>query len=472
MSGAPVVRGKAAVSACVFLAVFAFSAVAPRFDAAPLFGVSVALADDDGDDGDDGGGYGGRGGGESRPVFRSGRGARKLFGIFRQRPSVQRPSGQRSRASRRAALAAPALPTRAETEIVVTGINPAGLDALASDGFRIVARERVDLLQSEVVRLHIPPGRGLEQSLADIRLAAPAATADFNHFYRPQQAAAGSCGLDGCLVRTVINWPEAGGAACAQGVEIGLVDTAINPDHEAFAEGQVDVIALGRADASSVSGKQHGTAVAALLVGSPGSRTPGLLPGAKLVAVDAFQRSGQDDRADAYDLVRAIGLLGARNVDVINLSLSGPANGVVEKMVAASDARGILLVAAAGNKGPNAEPVYPAAYAPVLAVTAVDRDRQVYRRANRGAHIDIAAPGVNVWTAASVRGARLKTGTSFAAPFVAAAAAVLKANDQVATTEAIRSKLGSLTTDLGEPGKDPVYGWGLLDASTLCPSRH
>ncbi|TIP63359.1 MAG: peptidase S8, partial [Mesorhizobium sp.] len=72
-----------------------------------------------------------------------------------------------------------------------------------------------------------------------------------------------------------------------------------------------------------------------------------------------------------------------------------------------------------------------------------------YRRAGRGEHIDLAAPGVQVWTAASVSGARPKTGTSFAAPFVAAAAALMKSANSNATTADIQDALGKSAEDLG-----------------------
>ena len=93
------------------------------------------------------------------------------------------------------------------------------------------------------------------------------------------------------------------------------------------------------------------------------------------------------------------------------------------------------MIAAAGNDGPRAEPAYPAAYDSVIAVTAVDRSGTIYRRAIRGAHVDLAAQGVEVWTAASVKGARWKTGTSFAAPYVTAAVALWLQHDPMLTPE-------------------------------------
>ncbi|MGL4238648.1 S8 family serine peptidase, partial [Tabrizicola sp.] len=113
-------------------------------------------------------------------------------------------------------------------------------------------------------------------------------------------------------------------------------------------------------------------------------------------------------------------------------------------------------------------PAYPGAYPAVVAVTAVDRNGTVYRRAGQGAHVDLAAPGVEIWTAASVKGARPKTGTSFAAPFVsAAAAAQLAANPELTANEVIQRLTGS-ARDLGDAGFDEVYGYGLVQAAPSC----
>lgn len=185
--------------------------------------------------------------------------------------------------------------------------------------------------------------------------------------------------------------------------------------------------------------------------------------------MDAFHRAKrQDDRSGAFDLVRALDLLAAREVQLINLSLAGPPNRLLEQVVKKAGERGIILVAAAGNGGPRAEPVYPAAYEEVIAVTATDKSKRPYRRAGRGDHIDFAAPGVAVWTAASITGARPKTGTSFAAPFVTAAVALMKASEPKLGPALIRERLAGNVEDLGDPGKDPVFGWGLLNARSLC----
>jgi subtilisin family serine protease len=209
---------------------------------------------------------------------------------------------------------------------------------------------------------------------------------------------------------------------------IGLIDTGVNVEHEALKEQAIEVVArpASHADASL---QEHGTAIAALLVGRRDSHTPGLLPHAKLVTVDAFYRDGGTaDRTDVMSLVAAIEALAERGVRVMNLSLSGPANEVLQKAIEAAQAKGIVIVAAAGNNGAGAEPAYPAAYPGVIAVTAVDQELKVYRRATQGPYVDLAAPGVNVWTASAQGSGSLKTGTSYAVPFVSAAAGLLLAS--------------------------------------------
>jgi subtilisin family serine protease len=408
------------------------------------FGAKSAWADDDDDDDDDDDFFGFDDDDDDRP---------------RIRPRVRQP---------RPAVRAAPLPDRAPDEVVVTGATQPQLDALLAGGFSILERTEIGGFGGEVLRLRIPPGTGLEAARDLVVAAAPQSLADFSHYYRSEQAEA--CSGQHCASIGLIDWPGTASlpSGCGGSVTIGLIDTAINPDHAVFDGGRIQVVRLTDA-ALPESGKQHGTAVAALLAGAADSRTPGLLPGAEIIAVDAFYRGGRsDDRSGVYELLRALDLLAERGIRVANMSLAGPPNILLERLVGQLSSDGMVIVAAAGNGGPKAAPAYPAAYADVIAVTAVDRSKRAYRRAGRGDHIDLAAPGVEVWTAASVSGGRPKTGTSFATPFVTAAAALLKAANDNASAADILSALGRSAEDLGEPGKDPVFGHGLINARAAC----
>ena len=425
--------------------------------------VQSALADDDDDDGGGGDGGGGRSGGGSG-WDGGGRGGRDLRGDLRR--LFRWPWQESRRAPRREAR----VPDRAPNEIVAAGLSETSIASLTQNGFQVDDRLPVGLTGGELVRLVIPQGMALEAARQAVVSEAPGASVDFNHFYQPEQANSAPCAESGCaLVRNMVGWPAVEvGSACAAPQRIGLIDTAINADHASLSSARIEVLRLSE-EALPRSGEQHGTAVAALLVGASGSRAPGLLPGSELVAIDAFRRFGSTaDIADVYDLVRALDLMVGRGIRAVNLSLTGPSNLLLEQAVKAAIARGTILVAAAGNDGPNAEPVYPAAYEDVIAVTAVDRAKKPYRRAVRGVHIDIAAPGVGVWTAASISGARQKSGTSFAAPFVTAAAAVLIAARPKMTPQEVEKELMGSAEDMGAPGKDAIYGWGLLNARALC----
>jgi len=424
--------------------------------AGPLGGGTQAYADDDDDDG--GGGGGSRASGGERS-FSGSRGS-NLFRALRRQFRQERVRKPRRAVQRQAAVVSPG---HRPDEIVALGLTTTQVDGLVAQGFQITSRHRLAAIDGEIIKFDPPTGQTLDEARASILGSAPTASVDFNHLYRPESGEA--CGGKPCVAPSLVGWPGVGaplGRCTSDGVTIGLIDTAINPEHETFKSSRLEVVRLDPT-VKDQSGRQHGTAVASLLVGTGAAGTPGLLPDARLVAVDAFRAN---NRADAYDLVRAIDVLVARQVSVINMSLSGPENGVLAKAIERVDQKGIDMVAAAGNGGPGAKAAFPAAYDQVIAVTAIDRQKKPYRRANRGDYIDLAAPGVGVWAAASVEGTKPKTGTSFAAPFVTAAVALAKS--QGVAVNDIAGVLTKDAEDLGEPGKDPIFGWGLLNARKLC----
>ena len=150
------------------------------------------------------------------------------------------------------------------------------------------------------------------------------------------------------------------------------------------------------------------------------SSTPGLVPDAEFLIADAFfQNSFGRARTDTARVLEALQRLEEHGAQVINMSLVGPSDDLVHDRIAdMSTRKGVVFVAAAGNGGPAAPPGYPAAYKEVIAVTAVDDRKRSYDYANRGRYIDVAAPGVRIWTALPDRKEGMLNGTSFAAPFV------------------------------------------------------
>jgi len=203
----------------------------------------------------------------------------------------------------------------------------------------------------------------------------------------------------------------------------------------------------------------HATAVASLLAGrTEGFR--GAAPGATLYVADVYGATPAG--GSALSVVRGLGWLAQRKTPVINISLVGPPNALLEAGVAALIAKGHVVVAAVGNDGPGAAPLYPAAYPGVVAVTGVDARRRVLPEAGRGAYVSFAAPGADMAAAgldAELVGVR---GTSFAAPLAAGRLARLLPRPDPALAQRAVELLGREASDLGAPGRDPVYGRGLV----------
>ena len=312
-------------------------------------------------------------------------------------------------------------------------------------------------LDMRVVRLRSPPGIDALTARQILGEREPRAF-ELNHLYRLDDGGGEPCTGPACDDRAAVGWPSSVGR-CGSGQTIGIVDSAVQHQHPAFADARLTVRRFGDISRQA-SDPSHGSAIAGLLVGDVDSSTPGLLPMAKLYAADPFflLPSGAN-ASDTAGLVEAIDWLVGQGVEVIGLSLSGPPNQVLGEAIERAAQRGVLLVAAAGNGGRNADTAYPAGYPGVLSVTAVSNSDHVYRRANRGEYIDLAAPGVGVWTLDIAGDGQRRSGTSFAVPFVVALASQALAEKRV-TLQQIRTGQGLSLIDLGEPGRDPVFGWG------------
>jgi subtilisin family serine protease len=237
------------------------------------------------------------------------------------------------------------------------------------------------------------------------------------------------CRTERCYGRKVIGWEDQL-SACAKGVKIGIIDTGFDDRHPAFEKLKVmgkpkPKYVMRTEDAAARAPASHGTAVLSLLAGAAVSSTPGLVPDADFLVADAFfSNAGGRPRTDTLHLLEALRRLEENGAQIINMSLVGPRDDLVhERIIAMSQQKGVVFVAAAGNGGKEALPGYPAAYEEVIAVTAVDRDGKSYRDANRGDYISVAAPGVRIWTALPGNKEGMVSGTSFAVPFVTAIAA-------------------------------------------------
>lgn len=343
---------------------------------------------------------------------------------------------------------------RHEWVAVVAEADAQAIEALDVD---IITRERLAASGEVMFVLNISdddPNAGAIESLL-ARLVG--GRLDRNHVYDPAFARRSGAVCGGAASR---EGPRAVATGAGRSLRIGLIDTAIDETHPALAKSEIaarDFVAAGGARPCA-----HGTAVASLMAGAIGHYTE---PSARLEISAAsvfFETREGRSVATTAALVRAIDWLRGRNVMVTNVSLAGPPNRALEAAIASAREAGMLFVAAVGNEGPAARPLYPAAYEDVIGVTAVDGNGELFRWALRGPQVDIAAPGVGVDVAAPGGGMKKDAGTSFAAPLVSAFLA--DRLHPAAPLEAARETLraAAVPPPACPAGCEDRYGLGLL----------
>jgi len=337
-------------------------------------------------------------------------------------------------------------------ELVLVSPARATIDAALAQGFVLLREQALPVLELTQVVLQAPLGLGTAEALARLRAIDPGVEADFNHVYT----------RSGEVAPAPIAAP---GLAPAAARRVGLIDSGIDRRHVSLRA--ADVQAWG-CDGNT-SSTPHGTAVASLLVGRDAAFI-GAMPGAVLYAADIY--CAQAAGGAVENLALALAWMAREKVAVVNVSLVGPANRVLERAVKAMNDKGHLIVAAVGNDGPAAPPLFPASYAGVVGVTGVTPSRRVLPEAAQGAQVMLAAPGSELAVARLGGGYVVARGTSFAAPLVAGLLAeTLQAPDRSAAAAAL-ARVISGAEDLGAPGRDPTFGMGLVaERARITPER-
>jgi hypothetical protein len=256
-----------------------------------------------------------------------------------------------------------------------------------------------------------------------------------------------------------LHLPQAHGLAKGENVLVAVIDTGIDAEHPDLAGTVVDQF-----DAlAGVEGPQdHGTGIAGVIAAH--GRLMGAAPAVHVLAVRAFGTTQGSAQGTTFNIVKGLDWAVARGARLVNMSFAGPADPTLQKAMASAHDKGTVLIAAAGNAGPNSPPLYPAADPNAIAVTAVDGEDRIFERANRGSYVALSAPGVDILTPAPGEAYRMSSGTSFAAAYVSGIAALMLDRKPALTADALKSMLLSTARDLGPKGRDEVYGQGLADA--------
>jgi len=263
-------------------------------------------------------------------------------------------------------------------------------------------------------------------------------------------------------------WPTGN---TANPIKVGVIDTGISsshPDLKANIKGGVNTINSRR---SWNDNNGHGAHVAGIIAGI--NNTQGVVGGAPQADLYAIKVLGANGSGYYSDIIEGLQWAIANRMQVVNMSLGGTTDyqPLHDAVIAAKNA-GILVVAAAGNSGGSV--IFPAAYDEALAVSATDSANNIASFSSRGAEVDIAAPGVSIYSTYKGTAYATLSGTSMAAPHVTAAAALVFNTSVASSTDSnnnglwdpneVFAKLTSTAVDLGTAGLDNLFGYGLVNA--------
>jgi thermitase len=256
------------------------------------------------------------------------------------------------------------------------------------------------------------------------------------------------------------------------GVPVAIVDTGIDSFHEDLA-GKTGACATAAngvvGEGACADDDGHGSHVAGTIgaLAGNGRGIAGVAFDSPLVVCKAL---GADGSGDTADVAACISWAHDQGAKVISLSLGGPATNTLKAAVkdawSGGGRDGSVLVAAAGNDGTSAVD-FPAGYPEAVSVAAVDDAGSHAWFSNANADVELAAPGVDVLSAKLGGGYVRESGTSMATPHAAGAAALAWDAHPRSSARAIRARLDALAADAGAPGRDPDYGFGVVDLARI-----
>ncbi|MCA1381835.1 MULTISPECIES: S8 family serine peptidase [Bradyrhizobium] len=282
---------------------------------------------------------------------------------------------------------------------------------------------------------------------------------NFRYVLQDQKSSAATEGDPAQYALAKLRLPQAHTLAHGANVTIAVIDSGIDARHPELANSIADNFdALGSAEGPHV----HGTGIAGAIAAH--ARLMGSAPEARIIAIRAFGGANGGAESSSYIILRSLNYAAEHGAQIVNMSFAGPKDAVIERAIAATAARGLILIAAAGNAGAKSPPLYPAANPNVIAVSATDRQDRLFSASNRGNYIAVAAPGVDIFLPAPDGKYQVTSGTSFSAAYVSGVAALLLERNHTLKPEALRMTLVKTARDLGSPGRDDLFGDGQADA--------
>ncbi|MBR0824180.1 S8 family serine peptidase [Bradyrhizobium manausense] len=282
---------------------------------------------------------------------------------------------------------------------------------------------------------------------------------NFRYVLQDQKAGVPTEGDPAQYALAKLRLPQAHTLVHGANVTVAVIDSGIDARHPELANSISDNFdALGSQEGPHI----HGTGIAGAIVAH--ARLMGSAPEARIIAIRAFGGTTGGAESSSYVILKSLNYAAEHGAQIVNMSFAGPKDAVIERAIAATAARGLVLIAAAGNAGAKSPPLYPAANPNVIAVSATDAQDKLFTASNRGNYIALAAPGVDIFLPAPDGKYQMTSGTSFSAAYVSGVAALLLERNFALKPEALRMTLAKTARDLGTPGRDDLFGDGQADA--------
>jgi subtilisin family serine protease len=324
-----------------------------------------------------------------------------------------------------------------------------------------VETQNFPLIGVSLYRWRIGGGRSVPSIINALGNENIVASVQPNYIFTLQDQAA-TAGMQGDAAQYVLaelQIAQAHQLATGKDVLLAVIDSEIDAKHPDLNGTVVKSFdALGGGETAHLHGTEMAGAIAAH------GKLLGVAPGAQILAAHAFDDTAGIAKGTSFAIYKSLQWAADNSARVVNMSFAGPTDPTLRRLLAAAYDKGMVLIAAAGNAGPQSEPLYPAADPNVIAVTATDSADHIFKMANRGRYIAVAAPGVDILALAPDGAYRLSTGTSIAAAHVSGIAALLLERKPSLKPSDIRAILIATAKAPGPPTPDSDFGAGLVSA--------
>ena len=343
----------------------------------------------------------------------------------------------------------------------IDGAQSDAADELARHhGLVRLQSQNFPLIGATIGLFRIADGRAAETVSRELAADANVRSVQPNFRYVLQdQKAALTAGDPGQYAVAELRLPEAHKLADGANITIAVIDSGIDVKHPELANSIAESFdALGSKEGPHV----HGTGVAGAIAAH--ARLMGSAPAARILAIRAFGKASSGAESTSFVILKGMDYAAAHGAQIVNMSFAGPKDALIERGIAALAGKGIVMVAAAGNAGAKSPPLYPAANANVIAISATDAQDKLFPASNRGGYIAVAAPGVDVFLPAPEEKYQITSGTSFSAAYVSGLAGLMLERNPALKPEELRAILMKTARDLGSPGRDDLFGAGEADA--------